>query len=190
MFAVDLKTKALPYVTISFNFSCEQHATPVINLPGVYIPSQLVDSHYYKMKSFSFCSLRDKVYRVGGPATVWNRCVVEEDLWGVFRFRPQEPVLFSGNANQVLKRIRIALSWNNLLLYPLFNTHTFTLAFQVWALWSESEECIGGSRESRQLWSWILNQSIHRLKRNKWTPFSCLGPFVCFSSPHLLINTL
>lgn len=174
---------------ISFNFSCEQHATPVINLPGVYIPSQLVDSHYYKMKSFSFCSLRDKVYRVGGPATVWNRCVVEEDLWGVFRFRPQEPVLFSGNANQVLKRIRIALSWNNLLLYPLFNTHTFTLAFQVWALWSESEECIGGSRESRQLWSWILIRAFTDWKEISGLLFLVLDRLFVFP-PHICSLTL
>lgn len=66
---------------------------------------------------FHLCSFRDKVHRAGGPSTIWYRCAIEEDLWDLFRFRPQEPVLFSGNANQVIERTRMMLPSTLLSFY-------------------------------------------------------------------------
>lgn len=120
-------------------------------------------------------SLRDKVHRAGRPSTVWYWCIIEEDIRDLFGFRTQEPVLFSGNANQVITRNRaevsshsawvvcLCVSFVNCCLHPhnqllVSSDVTANISFsQVWTLWPESEGCTGNCREGGKLWSWILN---------------------------------
>lgn len=58
---------------------------------------------------------RDKVYCSGWPPSVWHWYTFEENLWDLFRLCTQEPVLFPGNANQVLTANHMLLCLCNCL---------------------------------------------------------------------------
>lgn len=98
--------------------------------------------------------IRYKVHCAGRPTAVWHWRTPQEDLRDLFRLRPQEPLLLSGDAYQVTVTCQISalcLSHESLSVNQVIDEQPWwdifcPLLLQVWTLWSEFEGCIGDSR--------------------------------------------